>query len=117
MALLNFTLEEISRNEPPSFQLLKCNTFFKIWFKFIMAIAWYNYALSYYGLTTPQASTKSVENCRSHPETFKDTGLQHCNVLYNPGSFQFSGPRKYSFGHVYWPKKSKNNNSMGVWGL
>ena len=25
----------------------------------------------------------------------------------NAGSFQFSGPRKYSFAHVYWPKKAK----------
>ena len=28
--------------------------------------------------------------------------------LANWGSFQFSGPRKYYFAHVYWPKKSKN---------
>ena len=23
------------------------------------------------------------------------------------GSFHFSGPRKYSFAHVFWPKKAK----------
>ena len=34
------------------------------------------------------------------------------------GSFQFSSPRKYSFVHVYWPKKAKNNpNKHFDWGV
>ena len=32
------------------------------------------------------------------------------------GSFQFSGPRKYSYAHVNWPKKAKITFRRGCGG-